>query len=572
MAAGLMALAAYCYYSHAAEMRICMVKLLVGNTLFVCIAEEFLQCGSSTVLAAHVELLPLVAVLCYLFKPMSSDISSLKPLLDRIHCGIAIMQNDHVVYANQFLAALNKDPSLEAIDAHLQASPVLSKAIASFQAKSQPWAYISAAFLENRLFDWDICRINYHSSPAMALICRESAASPGFKTRIIRSVTHNIKTPLNCIMHMSEELISAAEMPAGGGQKCEIIRSYCHFMSFLVNDMVDYSDLASGRELILRKSRVNLKELLTKCYEMLTLFAEAKQLGLQISFDPNIQTYIFTDASRLTQLVLNLLSNAIKYTLHGSVKLIALQKSTKKVKIIVEDSGIGIEPARLRNLVNSDKSLPTSGIGLYLVNALAWELGHEELQISSQPGSGSAFSFTVIVKESPSGDMTPGLQPESPMLDVGGGDLHQLAPVFYTSKFMQRMERGADILLVDDYPFNRMVVRTVLERERLRVDEAENGLIAIQMIQEKAGISQHYRLIIMDIDMPVLDGIRTTERLRAMQLEDPSLALPPILGHSAFTSEADIERFLAVGMQAFIPKPFIKDLAMSVIWRYMQPA
>jgi len=566
-----MTLAAYGYYSKAAGMQRGRVGLMVGNTFLMCVAAEVSILGSSAVLATHMEVLPIAVAICSLFKPKESDISNLKSLLDRLYCGVAILQNDHVIYANPFLTSLSKDPRLQAIEAQLQASPHLCKALASFHTEDKPWLPFSTAFLQKRLFDCEVCRVQYQG-PALALICRESAASPGFKTRLIRSVTHDLQTPLNCIMHMSEELISAAEMPSGGGQKCEIIRSYCHFMSSLVNDMVDYSDLAAGRKLVLRKSKVNLKELLTKCYEMLTFFAEAKHLRLQLSFDPNLQAQAFTDPSRLTQLVLNLLSNAIKYTFHGGIKLIALQKSASKVKVIVEDSGIGIDSSRLKRIRRSDKSLPTSGIGLYLANTLAWELGHEELHVSSGFGSGSVFAFTVATKEQGSLDLTCGLQPESPMLDVGEGDVHQMAPVFCTSRFMQRGVRGADILLVDDYPFNRMVVRVVLEREGLRVDEAEDGSIAIQMIQEKAAIAHHYRLILMDIDMPVLDGIRTTEQLRRMQRNDPSFLLPPILGHSAFTSEEDIERFLEVGIQAFIPKPFIKDLAMNTIWRFIQPA
>lgn len=569
IATGLMVLAAYIYYSKVVEMPRERVGLMVGNTFLMCVAAEMSMLGSSTVITTHMETIPLAVVIYSLSKHKSTEISNIKPLLDRLYCGIAILQNDHITYANPFLTSLGKDPKLEAVEAKILSSPQLCKALLSFQSNGQPYLSFSAPFLDKRQFEWEVCRVQLQS-PAIALICRESAASPGFKTRLIRSVTHDLQTPLNCIMHMSEELISAAEMPTGGGQKCEIIRSYCHFMSFLVNDMVDYSDLAAGRKLVLRKSRLNLKELLTKCYEMLTFFAEAKHLRFQLSLDPNLQTQVYTDPSRLTQLVLNLLSNAIKYTFHGSIKLIALQKSTSKVKVIVEDSGIGIDSDRLKQIRRSEKSLPTSGIGLYLANVLAWELGHEELHVSSDSGVGSVFSFAVATKEQGSLDVTCGLEPESPMLDVGEADVHQMTPVFCTSKFMQRGVRGADILLVDDYPFNRMVVRVVLEREGLRVDEAENGSIAIQMIQEKAAIAQHYRLILMDIDMPVLDGIRTTERLRAMQRSDPSFLLPPILGHSAFTSEADIEKFLEVGMQAFIPKPFIKDLAMSIIWRFLR--
>jgi CheY-like chemotaxis protein len=249
--------------------------------------------------------------------------------------------------------------------------------------------------------------------------------------------------------------------------------------------------------------------------------------------------------------------------------VIALQASSRRVKILVEDSGIGINQAHFDSIFAGNsfgKSLSTGGIGLLLSNKIAQELGFEEIQLISEPGVGSCFSFYVCATDYLACEATPKLHSSSPQLDVGEFDHPQCAPIFNTSECRQNMaDKCADFLLVDDYPFNRMVVRTFLSKEGFTVQEAENGQHAVDLVRNLNRQKQHFRLILMDIDMPVLDGIQATEKLIAMKISDPDFVLPPIIGHSAFTSDEDITKYMEVGMQGFLPKPFTRDMAMDLI-------
>ena len=505
---------------------------------------------------------------------------AMKHFLDRLYCGVIILHSDELCFANTSMQRFFHTSDLQEMYTKFRKVPGLNMKLRRFVRLREEWSHFGTFPLEGKSFEWIGCRMEKGEGCTVAVICREihvkETGETVSKSELIRSMSHDLKTPINCIMHMSEELISAAEMPSSGGQKCQVISSYCHFMSYLINDMVDYSEVVSGARIALRRSKVQLRQLVKSCVEMVAVFAEVKRLKIEHSIDAHLPEYIITDQSRLTQVILNLLSNAIKYTLKGTIKLVVLSVSTRKMKVLIEDSGIGMDPQHVKSLFQdnkSDKTLSTEGIGLVLANAIAQALGFEAIQAVSELGHGTTFSFCVYTQELFPCEATPYLAPMSPMLDVGGVDRHQCAPVFLTSGFIQcREERGADILLVDDYPFNRMVIKTILTKEGLSSHEAENGQVAIEMIRKQNQQRKHYRLILMDIDMPVLDGIKTTDKLIAMQMSDPEFVVPPIVGHSAFTSDADIAKFLSVGMQGFIPKPFIRSTAMDLIWKLMIPS
>ena len=352
------------------------------------------------------------------------------------------------------------------------------------------------------------------------------------KSEFMANLSHELLTPMNAILGLSH-LLLAESLPTEARSHLEKIRLSAQNLLVLLNTLLDFSALESGHIKIVSTEFV-LRETLEHLRQQIMPSATARQLELRFESDGKIPERLIGDASRLTQVLENLLSNAIKFTEQGQIKLSVVLKEQAEhctwVSFTVEDTGIGIAPDQLANLFtafnqadgSSTRKYGGTGLGLTVAERLIRNMGGD-ISVESTPGRGSLFHVTLPFRAVET------TVTESEAVPT---------PDFHTCR----------VLLVEDNALNQLVAKRFLSRLAITTDLAENGQEALERVSTLEG---QYDAVLMDIQMPVMDGLEATRQLRTRFSKE---ALP-IIAVSANTSEQDRENCMAVGMNDFIPKP-----------------
>ncbi len=368
-----------------------------------------------------------------------------------------------------------------------------------------------------------------------ANVALEKAAR--LKDEFLANMSHELRTPLNAIIGLSESLQTGTygELIPRQENTLRVIRESGQHLLELINDILDLSKIEAGM-LELQYETIDLKTICEASVSFVKDPALKKELQISVSVTDKIQT-IQADQRRLKQMIVNLLSNAVKFTpSYGSIGLEVLPENDHAVRFTVWDTGIGISPEQLESLfkpfVQVDSTLSRkyegTGLGLALVRQLA-EMHNGSIGAESIPGKGSRFYF-IIPKQS-SQDFTDETMPVS-------GET-PLEPIpFSPSAFT--------ILLVEDNPTNLMFTSDYLAAKGFNLITAENGLQAIEQAE-----THKPNLILMDIQMPELDGLETIRRLRSA----PEFASVPIIALTALAMPGDRERCLEAGASEYLTKP-----------------
>lgn len=367
------------------------------------------------------------------------------------------------------------------------------------------------------------------------------------KDEFLANMSHELRTPLNGILGFSEALSGGiyGSINKKQNQAVEIIQSSGQHLLGLINDILDVSKIEAGKfELQLENVAVN-----DICQSSLVFVKQlAGKKSITVEYSPSLPTsMIFADPRRLKQILVNLLNNAVKFTPEkGRVKLeVKADAEADQMWFSITDTGIGITPEDLQKLfkpfVQVDSSLARqyegSGLGLSLVKKLV-EMHGGSIGVESEAGKGSSFYFTIPTQ---SLNMQ---NAESEKMSA------QLTPNETTTKHQQEKKR---ILLVEDNATNMMVTSDFLNEKGYQVIEARDGLEAIEHAHQ-----QKPDLILMDIQMPNLNGFETIKRLRAA----PELASVPIIALTALAMPGDRERCLEAGATEYMAKPAsLKQLA-----------
>lgn len=369
------------------------------------------------------------------------------------------------------------------------------------------------------------------------------------KDEFLANMSHELRTPLNNILGLSEILMREVRGPLNEAQQKYVQNieiSGRHLLS-LISDILDLSKIESGKfEIYLEK--IILDDI---CNSSLAFVKEpALKKGLSVSFvpDPTV-TEILADARRLKQILVNLLSNAIKFTpANGEVVLkVEARLAENWIDLSVSDTGIGISPENLERLFNPfiqvDSSLTRqyegTGLGLVLVKNLT-ELQGGQVRVTSTVGQGSCFTISL-----------PWL-PEASTWEVPASASAELAPDEAASHLPEAVGEPVTILLADDVESNLITVADYLEALGYRLVIARNGIEALQ--KAAACLPQ---LILMDIQMPEMDGLEAIRRLR----KQPLFAQTPIIALTALAMTGDRERCLAAGANEYLSKPMrLKEL------------
>ncbi len=369
----------------------------------------------------------------------------------------------------------------------------------------------------------------------------QAEAASRAKTAFLANMSHEIRTPMNAILGFTHILKRGNPDSRQVGHLDKIIGAAEHLLA-LINDILDLSKIEAGK-LVLEQIDFSLRDILDQVRTLIADTADAKGLALEMGCD-DMPAWLCGDPTRLRQALLNLLGNAIKFTPQGQVSLYVSRLPAPAEEVLlrfdVRDSGIGIAPEKLSSLfrafeqadVSTTRHYGGTGLGLTITQRLAALMGGET-GAESQPGKGSRFWFTARFRL--------GL----PALPRAAAEDHEAAADAAETD-LRLNYRGARLLLAEDDAINQEVVIAMLANCGLELDLAEDGRQALAM----AG-SQAYELILMDVQMPQLDGLEATRAIRQLAAHRQT----PILAMTANASSEDRERCLAAGMSDHLGKP-----------------
>jgi CheY-like chemotaxis protein len=326
----------------------------------------------------------------------------------------------------------------------------------------------------------------------------------------------------------------------------------------VINDILDMSKIEAGK-FQLSLTEFNFEKLLQKAINITGFLVEEKHQQFSIFVDPNLP-HIFTgDDQRLTQVITNLITNAVKFTPeHGAIKfdarLIKEEEGLCTVQIGVTDTGIGISAEQQSRLFTSFEQAESStsrkyggtGLGLAICRRIV-ELMGGSIWIKSELGTGSTFAFTVQLKRG----------------DEAGGDSKEEET---TAAGQMQSFRGRRLLLAEDVEINREIVLALLEPVEIEITCAMNGAEAVRMF---SAAPDCFDMIFMDLQMPEMDGLEATRRIRSLSL--PKAAAIPIVAMTANVFKEDIDNCLEAGMNAHVGKPLDFGEVMGVLKRFLPP-
>ncbi len=370
------------------------------------------------------------------------------------------------------------------------------------------------------------------------------------KSQFLANVSHEIRTPMNALLGMAELL---AKTPLNEEQRryVEAFRGAGQTLFELINDLLDISKIEAGR-LSLEVAPFDLGALLQRCTELLRSRAEAQGLSLVLALDPRAAGCVEGDAQRLSQVLINLLGNAIKFTREGQVMLSAEREPDGRLLLTVSDTGIGIAPSKheliFQPFTQADGSVTRfyggTGLGLSISRSLVQMMGGE-IWLESAPGQGSRFFIRLALPALTS----PALgAPEAPPAPVPT----ELPP--------------QHILLCEDNEVNVLLVQAMLQPEGHHITVAENGALGLQRLRERA-----YDLVLMDVQMPGMDGHSATRELRRLEAR-LGWHHVPVVALTAHAFASDVQASREAGCDDHLSKPISQSALLAALARHGRPA
>lgn len=387
------------------------------------------------------------------------------------------------------------------------------------------------------------------------------------KSDFLTTMSHEIRTPMNGVIGLAEVLLQDDLTPRQRDQ-AELIKESGENLLDIINDILDLSKLEAGR-LELDLTDCPVRDTVLSVLELLRPRAEEKTLKLTCRFAENLPNTFSCDTKRLRQLLMNLVGNSIKFTQAGSVDLSVTAKQAadggEQLGFAITDTGIGIPENVLPRLFNrfTQASASTanthggSGLGLAICRELATLMGGT-IEATSQLGKGSTFTLSLPLTTS---DAEKPISTSAPEMTITSENVATAAPVASVVPSTNTASNKLRVLLAEDQLVNQKLMRAVMEQLGHELTIANNGVEAVKAIRKDS-----FDIILMDIQMPELDGVLTTKVIRAA---DADWSTIPIVAVTAHAMEGHRQAYLAAGMDGFVSKPFRMDVLVSEMTRVL---
>lgn len=377
---------------------------------------------------------------------------------------------------------------------------------------------------------------------------QQAVAADMAKSEFLANMSHEIRTPMNGIIGLSDLLSKRISGKVESDFISKIQYSAKHLLG-LINDLLDFSKIEAGK-LDLDPQPFHLHQTLDNIHSIFKVNSDKKRIDFVYQMDRNVPDKVVGDAMRLTQVITNLLSNAVKFTKQGEitfqVEQLSNQGQTHQILFKVTDTGIGIDQ-RTMNLLfqpfsqadaSISKTFGGTGLGLTISKRLV-ELMDGSIEVTSKPGEGTSFKVVLPLQEQNHEVVNEAENNASPLSTP---ELH-----------------NRHVLIVEDNQINQMIVEAFLSEYGASFDVAENGKIALEKLQEN-----HYDLVLMDVQMPEMDGYEATRQIR----RNPKWSDLPVVAMTANAFDSDIADAFSSGMNGHIAKPFKEDDLLATLMEY----
>ncbi len=415
--------------------------------------------------------------------------------------------------------------------------------------------YISKPFMKEEL----LARIKLHiqlkrTNEELITAKKAAEAAAEAKSIFLANMSHEIRTPMNGIIGMVD-ILKKTPLTNVQQEYVQIIESSGENLLTIINDILDYSKIEAGR-IELENIPIKLRAEISNVIKILQIQADRKGLPLYVNIDDDVPDYLMGDPVRLKQIIINLVNNAIKFTDAGEIRLKvekqAINGSKAHLLFKVTDTGIGISEEGKQRLFKSfsqvDKSTTRkfggTGLGLAISKNLSEMMGGE-IGIESELGKGSTFWFTVVLN----------ITEEEVFKKENSND--------NLNEIKQKLKIKLNILLAEDNAINQKVALVNLNNLGHHTDIAKNGVEAVEKFSEN-----NYDLIFMDIQMPEMDGIEATKKIREIEKTRNVSRKIPIIAMTANTMEGDKEKYLQSGMNDYVSKPFKQNELVTIFSKY----